>query len=230
MLCMVAGVFVLGCGGEQPPAQQQATQPAENATPAASSVAASADTDSYQSKIKFKAGDGSEALIIKRYQDHDKLEINFEGSKALIKARSNAENRWKYKESTDGSDEKEQIAEIKLKDDSFKLVDTDEKLLWKVRLDEGKIKVSDNEEGNNSWEIKTKSSEKAEIRDASGAEIGNVKFYADKGKLKVKDAAESEIFVSKDLKFSAAPGVILFKHIPLKHRIVIISELLRMGR
>jgi len=150
-------------------------------------------------------------------------------TKALIKARSSAENRWKYKESTDGSDEKEQIAEIKLKADAFKLVDANEKLLWKVRISADKIKVSDNEDGNNSWEIKTKSADKAELRDQSGAEIGNVKFYADNGKLKVKDSTGSEIFVSKDLKFSPAPGVILFKHIPLKHRVAIISELLRLG-
>ena len=227
---MVAGIFVIGCGSEQKPAQQQPVAgPAENVAPAASVAATGTDTDSYQSKIKFKAGDGSDALVIKRYQDHDKLEINFEGSKAMIKARPNTANHWKYKESSDGSDEKEQVAEIKHKDDSFKLVDTDEKLLWKVRMNDGKIKVSDNEDGNNSWEIKNKSADKAEIRDASSAEIGNVRFYADNGKLKVKDAAGSEILVSKDLKFSAAPGVIMFKHIPLKHRIVIISELLRMG-
>ncbi len=160
----------------------------------------------------------------------EQIEISHEGTSAVIKARSGAENRWKYKESADGAEEKVQVAEVKLEPDSFKIVDESEKLLWKVRIKDGKIKVSDNEDGNNSWEIKSKSADKSEIRNAAGEEIGNVKFYADNGKLKVKDAANKEILVSKDLKASAAPGVIMFTHIPLKHRVVIISELLRMGQ
>ncbi len=222
MLCLIAGLLITGCGENQAPAK-----PTGDAAPVAASKTAT--SDSRLAKIKFKAADGSEALIIKRYQDHDKLEINFAGTKAEIKARSGAENRWKYKESVDGTEEKTLVAEVKLQSDSFKLVDENEKLLWKVRIKEGKVKVSDNEDGNNSWEIKTKSADKSEIRNQNGDEIGNVKFYANNGKLKVKDAANTEILVSKDLKASAAPGVILFTDIPLKHRVVIISELLRMG-
>lgn len=222
MLCLITGLLITGCGENQAP-----VKPTGDAAPVAANKAAT--SDSRLAKIKFKAADGSEALIIKRYQDHDKLEINFAGTKAEIKARSGAENRWKYKESVDGTEEKTLVAEVKLQPDSFKLVDENEKLLWKVRIKEGKVKVSDNEDGNNSWEIKTKSADKSEIRNQNGDEIGNVKFYANNGKLKVKDAANTEILVSKDLKSSAAPGVILFTDIPLKHRVVIISELLRMG-
>ena len=228
ILAMFAGAFLSGCGSEQPPAQTQAVKPpVTNVSPAAEK---SGDTDAYQTRVKFKAADGSDALVIKRYQDHDKLEINFSGTSAVIKARSGAENRWKYKEAADGADEKIQVVEVKLQEDSFKLVDADEKLLWKVRIKDGKIKVSDNEDGNNSWEIKNKSADKSEIRNQAGEEIGNVKYYDDNGKLKVKDSSNNEILVSKDLKLSAAPGVILFNHIPLKHRVVIISELLRMGQ
>ncbi|PKL42228.1 MAG: hypothetical protein CVV41_15755 [Candidatus Riflebacteria bacterium HGW-Riflebacteria-1] len=227
VIAIIAGAFVAGCGSDQPPAQTQTAKPSASATPAA---ATGDNTDSYQTRIKFKAADGSDALVIKRYSDHDKLEINFAGSNAVIKARSNAENRWKYKEAADGADEKVQIAEVKLQQDSFKLVDTDEKLLWKVRIKDGKIKVSDNEDGDNSWEIKSKSADKSEIRNQAGEEIGNVKYYNDNGKLKVKNSSNNEILVSKDIKASAAPGVILFDHIPLKHRMVIISELLRMGQ
>ncbi len=229
MFCLVTAAFLIGCGGEQPPAQSQSQSSNSGQTAAVSQNRAEAG-DSYTARIKFKAEDGSDAIVIKRYADHDKIEISHEGTSAVIKARSGAENRWKYKESADGAEEKVQVAEVKLEPDSFKIVDESEKLLWKVRIKDGKIKVSDNEDGNNSWEIKSKSADKSEIRNAAGEEIGNVKFYADNGKLKVKDAANKEILVSKDLKASAAPGVIMFTHIPLKHRVVIISELLRMGQ
>jgi len=229
MLCLVAAAFMSGCGSEQPkaPVQNQSSNSGQTAAVSANKAEAG---DSYTARIKFKAEDGSDAIVIKRYADHDKVEINHEGTSAVIKARSGAENRWKYKESADGAEEKVQVAEVKLQPDSFKIVDENEKLLWKVRIKDGKIKISDNEDGNNSWEIKSKSADKSEIRNASGEEIGNVKFYPDNGKLKVKDAANKEILVSKDLKASAAPGVIMFTHIPLKHRVVIISELLRMGQ
>ncbi len=229
ILCLFAAAFMTGCGGDQPPAQSQG-QGATSGQAAAVAENKAEAGESYTSRIKFKAEDGSDALVIKRYADHDKLEINLEGTSAIVKARSGAENRWKYKETAEGAEEKVQVAEVKLQDDSFKLVDENEKLLWKVRIKDGKIKVSDNEDGNNSWEIKSKSADKSEIRNAAGEEIGNVKFYPDNGKLKVKDAANKEILVSKDLKASAAPGVIMFSHIPLKHRAVIISELLRMGQ
>lgn len=230
VLCMLTGLLLCGCGESQPPAPGEQSQKtgAGQASPAASNKAEAGD--SYTARIKFKAADGSDAIVIKRYQDHDKIEINHEGTSAVLKARSGAENRWKYKESADGAEEKVQVAEVKLQPDSFKIVDENEKLLWKIRIKDGKIKVSDNEDGNNSCELKSKSADKSEIRDASGAEIGNVKFYPDNGKLKVKDAANKEILVSKDLKASAAPGVIMLTHIPLKHRVVIISELLRMGQ
>ncbi|KAF1081692.1 MAG: hypothetical protein GQF41_2032 [Candidatus Rifleibacterium amylolyticum] len=229
ILCLLAVAFMIGCGGEQPPAQIQ-NQSLNSGQAAAVSENQAEAGDSYTARIKFKAEDGSDAIVIKRYADHDKIEIKHEGISAVIKARSGAENRWKYKESAAGAEEKVQVAEVKLEPDSFKIVDESEKLLWKVRIKDGKIKISDNEDGNNSWEIKSKSADKSEIRNASGEEIGNVKFYADNGKLKVKDAANKEILVSKDLKASAAPGVIMFSHIPLKHRVVIISELLRMGQ
>jgi len=227
VLCMFAAAFLIGCGETKTPTPSLEAPKIDANQGSANKAEAG---DAYTARIKFKAEDGSDAIVIKRYADHDKIEINHEGINAVIKARSGAENRWKYKESADGAEEKLQVAEVKLQPDSFKIVDENEKLLWKVRIKDGKIKISDNEDGNNSWEIKSKSADKSEIRNASGEEIGNVKFYADNGKLKVKDAANKEILVSKDLKASAAPGVIMFTHIPLKHRVVIISELLRMGQ
>ena len=93
-----------------------------------------------------------------------------------------------------------------------------------------KIKIGDNEEMNTPFELKSKSSEKTEIRDKSGTEIGNVKFYPDTGKLKVKDAANNEKLILKNFHNSAAPGVILFEEIPVKIRCIIINELIKKGK
>ena len=48
------------------------------------------------------------------------------------------------------------VAEIKYKEDGFKLKDNDGQLLWKIKYKDTKIKISDNEENENPFEIKKK--------------------------------------------------------------------------
>ena len=230
MFSISISFFVAGCGGQKAPATQTpAAQPSAGSPPEAAQTAGEAG-ESYLARFKFKAGDGSEALSIKRYKDHDKIELSFAGTTSVFKGRTEVADRVKYKEVAGEAGEKQLVAEVKIKPDSIKLVDEKETLIWKVKFNDDKIKISDNEDGNNSCEIKIKSADKGEVRDQSGNEIGNVRFYSDNGKLKVKDAAGAEILVTKDSQFSLAPGVILFNHIPLAHRAIIISEVLRRGR
>lgn len=227
---LVTFLLMLNGCGSTPPAQNNQPASGSNPQPVASQQPPAEKGGDYLSRLKFKAEDGSEALVIKRYADHDKIELNFSGTQSIFKGRTDVKERVKYKESSADGSEKTLVAEVKLKDDSFKLVDANEALIWKVKINDGKVKISDNEDGNNSCEIKVKSADKGEIRDQAGNEIGNVRFYADNGKLKVKDAAGKEILVTKDSAFSCAPGVILFNHIPLQHRVIIISEIMRMGK
>ncbi len=237
VLCCCA-LAITGCGaGSQPSSTAPAVQaPGESAAAsrpssgAANATDAAPDAAGYLARFKFKAADGTEVVTIKRYADHDKIELNFEGTTAVFKGRTDVADRVKYKELQGEAGEKQLVAEVKIKPDSIKLVDEKEALLWKVKFNDDKIKISNNEEGTGACEIKIKQADKGEIRDDGGNEIGNVRFYSDNGKLKVKDGSGTEILVTKDSKFSLAPGVILFKHIPLAHRAIIISEVLRRGR
>lgn len=216
--------FLIGCGEEKKPATSEETLQ----KPLASKPIQPSNQATDQDKLKFKTADGTEALVVKNYSDHVKLEINYDGIKATIKGRANDKGRVKYKEAV-ADQEKNLVAKVKLKEDSIKLVDEQEVLLYKVKIKDGKVKISDNEEMLNSFELKRKDANKIEIRDRTGAEIGNVKFYPDNGKLKVKDAGEKEILIIKNYKSSFAPGVIMFKEIPVRMRCIIISELLQRG-
>ncbi|MEW6711844.1 MAG: hypothetical protein AB1403_18625 [Candidatus Riflebacteria bacterium] len=220
LLTIFAAFLISGCGS-QPQTNNNATQGTTRA------AAPSVKGEEPGEKFKFKTANDTEALYIKRYSDHEKLEIDFSGEKITLKAKVNDKGRLKYKSA---NDENKLIAEVKYKEDSIKLVDQNEKLLYKIKFSDDKIKISDNEEMNNSQELKGKSEEKTEIRDAEGKEIGNVKFYADNGKLKVKDAQENEILVLKNAKTSAAPGVILFNNIPVSLRCIMVNEILKKGR
>lgn len=226
ILILSVALLISGCGGS--PAPADGNSPTQAA--AVKAEKSSEDSSGYLAKIKFKTESGAEAIVIKRYADHDKIEIDYAGTTSVLKGRTEKQGRIKYKEAAADGSEKTFIAKVKIKDDSIKLVDENENLLWKVKLNPDKVKISNNEEGDDSCEIKIKSSDKGEVRDKSGIEIGNVRFYADNGKLKVKDATGKEILTSKDIKFSAGPGVIQFEHIPVKLRAIIISELIRAGK
>ncbi len=194
-------------------------------TPAVATTAT--PTSDITAKYKFKtADDKTEALVVKEHSDHETIEVNLDGQAFIMKARMNKPGSRKYKELV-GADEKSLIAEVKIKDDSFKLVDENDKLLWKIKIKDGKVKISDNEENKNPFVLK-KSDGKVKVKDKNEKEIARVKYYTENGKLKVKDMNGTELYISKDYnKLSGAIGVLAIKDIPAKLRAVIASELIK---
>ena len=180
-------------------------------------------------KFKFKtADDKTEALVVKEHTDHETIEVNLDGQAFVMKARMNKPGVRKYKELV-GADEKTLIAEVKIKDKGFKLVDENDKLLWKVKISGDKVKISDNEENKNPYVLK-KSDDKVKVKDKNEKEIARVKFYSDNGKLKLKDMSGKELYISKNYtKLSGAIGVLAITEIPAKLRAVIASELVKQS-
>ncbi len=180
-------------------------------------------------KIKFKtADDKTEALVIKEHTDHQTIEVNLDGQTFIMKARENKPGVRKYKEFV-GNEDKVLIAEVKTKDDSFKLVDENDKLLWKVKIKGEKVKISDNEDNKNPYVLK-KSDDKVKVKDKNEKEIARVKYYPENGKLKLKDNSGNELYISKDCtKLSGAIGVLAIKEIPAKLRAVIAAELVKLN-
>lgn len=180
-------------------------------------------------KIKFKtADDKTEALVVKEHSDHESIEVNLDGQAFIMKARMNKPGVRKYKELI-GADEKTLIAEVKIKDKGFKLVDENDKLLWKVKISGDKVKISDNEENKNPYVLK-KSEDKVKVKDKAEKEIARVKFYPENGKLKLKDNSGKELYISKNYtKLSGAIGVLAITEIPAKLRAVIAAELVKQN-
>lgn len=189
-------------------------------------------------KIKIKSAAKDESLVIKTNNTSGttKLEINFGGVSAELKATQDKDpknTKLKYKVS--GKDgEKSLFASVKRSGGSdFKLVSADDKLLWKVKVTFSKIKISNNEEGNNSLEIKYAGKKgKIKVYDSKGVNIAAVKSGS--GKLKVKKVLENsekeDLYSTKDINYdSRAIGVLAFNEIPVKERAIILTELLRKG-
>jgi hypothetical protein len=162
----------------------------------------------------------------------ERITIAVDGSKTSISAGKlslvGAESGGKryYHQGAGG----EAVAEIKSGDDGFKVRSPAAKLLWKVKIGDDKIKVADNEEMQHPWSIKFHADGHAKVLDTQDKEIGEVKFNADTGKIKVKDAADTDAFIVESGKRSAAYGVLLMKDVPEQYRDIITAELIARGK
>lgn len=175
-----------------------------------------AENKDYALKVKIKTPD-----------DQTIVEIKFDGKDTTIAyagktVRGDQKDAEKRKYSDEGGN---QIAEVKAKDvDGFKVRTTDGKLLWKVKIAADKIKISDNEETQNAFEL-IKKPDGAKV-EQNEQKLGEVKFYTDRQKIKVKNAADNEIFDANTDKYSVAYGVLLLDKIPEELRYIIVAELL----
>jgi len=131
----------------------------------------------------------------------------------------------KYRRASGGP----QLFEVKAGDGGFKLRTADGKLLWKVKIADDKIKVSDNEENANPWSLKTKYPDKVKVVDAAEKELAEVRFQPEK--TKVKGADGTELWESSSSRRrTAAFGVLVLEKIPEEHRAVLMAVILARRR
>ena len=115
---------------------------------------------------------------------------------------------------------------IKQSKDSFKIY-LGGKLLWKVKIYDDKIKISNNNENSLPWQIKVKDG-KAKLYDSDEVEKGRIHF--DKGTVSVRNSEKKLLYTLKAEKLQAALGVFLISEIPLDQKIIIYSELRNMKK
>ena len=173
-------------------------------------------TNNYSTKVKIKTPADKDVVEIKIGGDDTKIEY----SGKVVRGDLKDSDKRKY--SLEGGS---QIAEVKMKDaDGFKVRTNDGKLLWKIKISNDKIKISDNEENQNAFEL-VKRDDGAKVEQNEN-KFGEVKFYKDRQKVKVKDANDKELFDSNTDRYSVAYGVLLLDKIPEDLRYIIIAELL----
>ncbi len=123
----------------------------------------------------------------------------------VITQKSNLKSKAKNNEKRKYSDASGKVVyDIKYKDDGFKIRTEGDKLLWKVKISEDKIRISDNEDGKNAYEIKKKDN-----------------------KFKISQNGKDLQEVKKDGSFGNA--IIELNKIPLAEREVLIGEMLLKG-
>lgn len=113
---------------------------------------------------------------------------------------------------------------VKFSDDGFKLRDYREELLWKVKIYDDKIKLADNEEMNNAYELK--------LRDA-----GKVKLERNDQpltELRMNESAEwfqvNDQLKTRGMGLSLAPALLLIEELEPTEIYILMAELKAKGR
>lgn len=121
------------------------------------------------------------------------------------------------------------LYEVKPNDEGgFKLRTPEGRLLWKVKVTPEKIKISNNEQNENPFELKVRDGNRVKVVAPGDRELGNVRYAS--GKVEVETAGGKNIFTANAGRPTGAYGVLLLEGIPDRERFILIAEILARGR
>ncbi|MGZ8781654.1 MAG: hypothetical protein ACXW31_17185 [Thermoanaerobaculia bacterium] len=121
------------------------------------------------------------------------------------------------------------LYEIKPSDDGgFKLRNPDGSLRWKVKIAPDKIRISDNEQNDNPFELKLREPNRVKVFAPGDRELGNVRYAPNQ--IEVESKSGRVIFTTDATKPSGAYGVLLIDGIPERERYILVAEILSRGR
>lgn len=196
----------------------------EDAGPAAAgpAEAAAAPVPVARPAVTVRAGSAGSAEVLTINDTGDTVDIRY----ADYRLRGEARDSGKRKYSVAGGDVSWEIKPNE--EGGFKLRTADGRLRWKVKVSPDKIKISDNEENQNPFELKARDGGRVKVTAPGGKELGNVRF--DGSKIEVENAAGQTQFEVAATAPSGAYGVLLLDAIPPQERAILVAEILARGR
>jgi hypothetical protein len=116
---------------------------------------------------------------------------------------------------------------LKKKELKYKLYNQEGKLRFKVKIkpEDNKIKISRKEEDLFAWSLKKKAPENKYKVKKADLDIGKVKYYPEKGKIKVKDTSDNEICSLKTNRLCTCPVICLFTELDEKDQLLLFAVL-----
>jgi hypothetical protein len=217
----VAILLLASCGEHTepaPPPQRSAASPAAAAPAAATPAAAPA------APVTIRNADGTELMTVSESGGSVDITLNAAGTKRVMRGDPRDSGKRKY--TIDGVG----MYEVKPGDSGFKLRNADGTLRWKVKIAPEKIKISDNEENADPFELKTRDGDRVKVVAPGDREIGNVRFDRAKSTTEIENAAGKTLFRVDGPKPSGAYGVLLLDAIPENERAILLAEILSRGR
>jgi hypothetical protein len=154
-------------------------------------------------------------------RDGQKVRITFqrEGQTRVLEGVQHPSGKRKYLLSDYGF-----VAEVKSKQSGFKVRDQWGRLLWKVKTSPQKVKIADDEELTQPYELVRKPAGRLKVRRLDVA-LGAVRVSSDRGQVAVFDATGAMQYQSATPHLSVMYGVLLLEAIPELERYMIMAEL-----
>jgi hypothetical protein len=174
-----------------------------------------------------RAADGSEVLTIGETDDVVRISFADAGTRHTLQGEERDSGKRKYQ--VDGGPV---LFEIKPDSDSdgYKLRTADGSLRWKVKITPEKIKISDNEQNANPFELKVRDGDRVKVVAPGDREVGNVRFDRATSKTEIEAAGGRTVFVVEGARPSGAYGVLLLDSIPVQERYILVAEILSRAR
>lgn len=219
-LQMAMCALLLAACGVEPSSNSTPSAPTPPAERAPAAPAAPSGAQAQAGTTIVTRADGSAAWTLRLDGNHVEL-AGPDGARLIGELRG---DKRRYRRESDGA----AIAEVKFSDGGFKLRTPESQLLWKVKFGDDKIKVSNNEENQNPWVLKTGYSDKAKVLNPVEMEVGEVRFKEER--IKVRNAAGSDEYLIDTTRRSAAFGVLQMSELSPQHQGIIMVELLASGR
>lgn len=210
-IIIILSFFTVACGSKNNNTKQYNNN-THSSTQTGDNTPASDHTTPNNPPLEIKFNDKAFGII----NSWNENETSISANRQIITGRLSKNDKTKYYDPSG-----DVIAEIKYKETGFKLRKPDGTLLWKIKIKDNKIKISDNAENKNPYEIKKKEG-KYKIKRME-QEQGKVTFDGNKVKIKTGQG----VFQLTSNADSYAYGVLAIDEISVEHRLIIMAELLK---
>jgi hypothetical protein len=206
-------LLIAGACRERATGTEEVARLAKTTTPAAASGVVT--TPSPSGGVTIRRADGSEVAVVQRRGQT--VEIRYGGTMLTGEPRESGKRKYR-------SGNGPVIFEIKPNENGFKLRTADGALRWKVKISADKIKISDNEENANPFELKARDGGRTKVVAPGDKELGNVRGND------VEDAGGKKLYHVEGAAGSAGYGVLLLDTIPPPQRSILLAELVSRGK
>jgi hypothetical protein len=215
----VALLLLFACHESAARPEHAEAAPPPTAAPSAASAGNSSPARSSAGGVIIRDSSGTELVNIQDSGGVVNISYTADGQRHTLRGTAKESGKRKY--STDNGPV---MFEVKPGDSGFKLRTADGTLRWKVKVAKDKIKISDNEENNNPFELKVRE-DGVKVVAPGERELGKVKRDSSKGDIVVEDASGAKSF-RIDGPATPAYGVMLLDSIPPPQKYMLIAELM----
>lgn len=163
--------------------------------------------------------DAQQQVLAKFTWDGERLKVKDAAGETLLKAKPRDGGGRKYKDRHGAV-----VAKVKGDDDAFKLKTERGGLLWKVKYQGDKIKMSASEDNALPEELRRKGPDKWALERDDQA-YGKVKYYPKKRRTKVKDAQGNTRYQIDNENFSPMAGVLLIPGLQREEAYILMAEI-----